>query len=82
MLKKDISLVGIVSLVAIAFLLWLIYYRNPTVAISHPVIEMLPLANAIFNSLSASFLVIGIIHIKNTRVRFRSGPMRQDRGEG
>ncbi len=67
MLKKDISLIGIVSLVAITFLLWLIYYRNPTNAISHPIIEILPLANAIFNSLSASCLVMGIIHIKNKK---------------
>lgn len=67
MLKKDLSLVATVSLVAIGFLLWLIYYRNPTEAISHPVVEALPLVNAILNSLSASFLVVGIIHIKNKR---------------
>jgi putative membrane protein len=60
--RKPIPAILALSAVAAAFLIWLIYFRErmatPDWALS------LPLANAIFNSISAICLVCGYINIR------------------
>jgi len=55
-----LSLSGIIFL----FLVWLIYFRDPSGITSEIDVSFLPALNSIFNALSATFLVTGILAIK------------------
>jgi len=57
-----------ISSVVIGFLLWVIYIKG-TPGQSSPATEVLPTVNALFNGLSACFLIAGYIAIKKRRVR-------------
>lgn len=61
--KKEISIVFVVSFLAIAFLVWLIYVKPQT---DHGLgwIKHVAIVNAAFNFLSATFLIKGYRHIK------------------
>jgi putative membrane protein len=59
--KKVYSTILVLSLIVVGFLVWLVYYNKPLVADFD--ITIFPLMNAIFNGLSFSFLVAGIVQI-------------------
>ena len=59
--KKIYSIILVLSLVVVGFLTWLVYFNKPLVADFD--ITIFPLMNAIFNGLSFSFLVAGIVQI-------------------
>ena len=54
------SVIGVVSAGIFAFLLWLLYLREPVPTAETPDLSFMPLLNAIFNGLSAS-IVMGIM---------------------
>tara|TARA_B100000925_G_C21995160_1_gene468596 strand:+ start:350 stop:907 length:558 start_codon:yes stop_codon:yes gene_type:complete len=63
--KKNLSIIGLISLVALAGLVWLIYFGpKDSTGYSKELIEFLPILNASLNSLAAVFLVVGYIFIK------------------
>ncbi len=53
-----------VSIAALLFLVWLIYFKGGAET-SYPWVQYLPAANATFNSLSTVFLLLGFREIKN-----------------
>ena len=63
--KKNLSIIGLISLVALAGLVWLIYFGpKDSTGYSKELIEFLPVLNASLNSLASVFLVVGYIFIK------------------
>ena len=65
--RRPISIIGIVSAVAIAFLFWLIYgYESGA---DSDAWAFLPAMNASFNALSASLLVLGLYFIRTGNKR-------------
>lgn len=61
--KVALPTIGGVSFVAIAFLVWLIYFQEG-LATDAPWVAQLPYLNATFNSISAFCLVSGVLAIK------------------
>lgn len=61
--KKVIRLIIAVSIAAVIFLFWLIYFKPPTVT-QLPWIKNLSFLNATFNGLSSIFLMLGFNEIK------------------
>ncbi len=61
--KVALPTIGGVSLVAILFLVWLIYFQEG-LAIDAPWVSQLPYLNAAFNSISAFCLINGLVAIK------------------
>ena len=65
-LNVVIAIVGI-SVVASAFLVWLVYYHQPSdVAGTH--LAFLPALNALFNTLCTVALIIGFRHIRRREI--------------
>lgn len=62
--RKPLWAIGIVSLVAIAFLFWLIYFNEQTSSEQAEAVAFLPAVNAMLNGLSAAFLVAGFVMIR------------------
>ncbi len=60
--RKPVPAILALSAVVAAFLIWLIYFRERTVTPAWA--AQLPLANAIFNSTSAIFLIFGYVNIR------------------
>jgi putative membrane protein len=61
--KKALSIIIGVSVIALLFLVWLIYIKDPA-ASELPWIKNLSALNAAFNSLSTLFLILGFREIK------------------
>lgn len=61
--KKALAVIISVSVVALLFLVWLIYFNEGS-AHSYSWVAKLPAFNAAFNSLSTIFLVLGLREIK------------------
>ena len=61
--KKAISVIIGVSVVALLFLVWLIYFKAPS-EVEMPWIKNLSALNATFNTLSTMFLLLGFREIK------------------
>ncbi len=62
-IRTSLTIVVIVSLAAIAFLLWLVYGRIPPAEYANR-LTFLPAVNATFNALSATALVLGYYFIR------------------
>ena len=63
--KKNLILIGIVSLVALVGLIWLIYFGpKDSTGYSKEFISLLPVLNASLNTLASIFLVVGYVYIK------------------
>ena len=65
---KAIAAIGIVSLAAVAFLFWLIYFRAAA-GHSSAVSAALPAVNATLNAISAVLLVAGYLAVRRRRYR-------------
>ena len=61
--RTAVSIIMIISSLVIGFLFWLIYFKEPAQA-SFGWVEYLPYVNSTFNTIAASFIVLGIIFIK------------------
>tara|TARA_R110002096_G_scaffold170131_12_gene342284 strand:- start:7826 stop:8392 length:567 start_codon:yes stop_codon:yes gene_type:complete len=61
--KKALAVIIGVSVVALSFLVWLIYFNEGSDH-NYPWVAKLPAFNAAFNSLSTIFLVLGLREIK------------------
>ena len=64
--KTAITSIIAVSVIIFIFLIWLIYLKEPVTVSNLPFISYLPIANAIFNSLSAFCLLAGYVAIKKS----------------
>ena len=63
--KRNISVLIVISLLALGFLVWLIYFGPENKGfLSETTIKMLPTVNAALNSLSTIFLMLGYFFIK------------------
>lgn len=62
-LGKAIVAIVFASIAVFLFLIWLIYYK-PAAAISPAIVAQLATVNAVFNSISATFIVLGLVAIK------------------
>ncbi len=60
---RAMTIIGVVSLAAVAFLFWLIYFR-PAAGHSSAVVAALPAVNASLNALSAILLVSGYVAVR------------------
>jgi len=60
---RAMTIIGAVSLAAVAFLFWLIYFR-PAAGHSSAVVAALPAVNASLNALSAVLLVSGYVAVR------------------
>ena len=65
--KTAITSIIAVSVIIFIFLIWLIYLKEPVTVSNLPFISYLPIANAIFNSLSAFCLLAGYVAIKKRK---------------
>ena len=65
--KTAVTSIIVVSVLVLLFLIWLIYLKEPVTAYNLPFISFLPLANAIFNSLSAFCLLAGYLAIRKRK---------------
>jgi putative membrane protein len=64
--KKVFTIIGILSAVVLAFLVWLIYFKTGTTTPAEMNwINSLPALNALLNSLTTIFLISGMVFIKN-----------------
>ncbi|MBK6687349.1 MAG: DUF420 domain-containing protein [Deltaproteobacteria bacterium] len=61
--RVPLAAIGGISLAAIGFLFWLIYFREGPAGAAETV-AFLPYVNATFNALSASALLLGVVAIK------------------
>ena len=66
-IKTAVTSIIFVSVGILLFLIWLIYLKEPLIVPDLPYISYLPLANAIFNSLSAFCLMAGYLAIKKRK---------------
>jgi len=66
-IKTAVTSIILVSLGILMFLIWLIYLREPVTVSNLPYLIYLPLANAIFNSLSAFCLMAGYLAIRKRK---------------
>ena len=66
-IKTVVTSIILVSVGILLFLLWLIYLREPVTVSNIPYLDYLPLANAIFNSLSAFCLIAGYVAIREKK---------------
>jgi putative membrane protein len=62
--RTAVSAILAVSLLVVAFLFWLIYFKEPTKT-TFGWVEYLPYLNSTLNTLAASFIVLGILYIKS-----------------
>ena len=63
---KVFTIIGILSAVVLAFLVWLIYFKTgATTPVEMNWISSLPALNALLNSLTTIFLISGMVFIKN-----------------
>jgi putative membrane protein len=64
--KKVFAVIGVLSALVLAFLVWLIYFKpGATAPAEMNWINSLPSLNALLNSLTTIFLISGIVFIKN-----------------
>ena len=63
--RKNISIIGLVSVLALVGLVWLIYFGpKDSTGYSQEFISFLPVLNASLNTLASIFLVVGYVYIK------------------
>ena len=68
-IKTAVTSIILVSVGILLFLIWLLYFREPVTVSNLPYLSYLPLANAIFNSLSAVCLMAGYLAIRKRKRR-------------
>lgn len=61
---KGLSIIGLISTIALIFLFWLIYFATPANPQKLEVIKFLPYTNAFLNACSALFIYFGVRFIK------------------
>ena len=66
-IKTAVTSIILVSVGILLFLIWLIYLREPVTVPNLPYLSYLPLANAIFNSLSTFCLLAGYLAIRKRK---------------
>ena len=66
-IKTAVTSIILVSVGILLFLIWLIYLREPVTVPNLPYLSDLPLANAIFNSLSAFCLMAVYLVIRKRK---------------
>jgi putative membrane protein len=66
--KTVFGIIGLLSTAILGFLFWLIYFKTGADLHATGWIAQLPALNAIFNALTAIFLVIGFVLIKKNRI--------------
>ncbi len=66
--RTALAAIGTVSLAAIGFLFWLIYFNEGVGSDTPDPVRFLPAVNASLNGLSASFLVAGFVAIRRGRI--------------
>jgi putative membrane protein len=72
--KKVYSIIIAASLLVMAFLVWLIYFK-PSVESDLTFINLLPILNAFFNILTSMFLVMGFKFVKNGKIELHKKMM-------
>ena len=65
--KTAVTSIIVVSVIVLLFLIWLIYLKEPATVSNLPFISYLPIANAVFNSLSAFCILAGFLAIKKRK---------------
>jgi putative membrane protein len=65
--KKIYTVIGILSAAIIAFLFWLIYFKEGSGTEGQAWVNYLPAVNAFLNTLTSIFLVTGYVFIKNNK---------------
>ena len=70
--KTAVTSIIVISLGILMFLIWLIYLREPVTVSNLPYLSYLPLANSIFNSLSAFSLIAGYLAIRKRKRELHS----------
>jgi len=66
--KKVFISIGALSALVIGFLFWLIYFKESAGVESNTWVYYLPSVNALLNSITATFLVLGYVFIKRNRI--------------
>ena len=66
-IKTAVTSIIVVSVGILLFLIWLIYLKEPVTVSNLPFISYLPVANAIFNSLSGFCLLAGYLAIRKRK---------------
>ncbi len=61
--KKALYVIGVVSVIAFAFLIWLLYFKS-TADYTPEFVYSLPAVNAFFNSLATILIILGFVQIK------------------
>lgn len=62
--KKILSIIGFLSALVIIFLFWLIYFKEGADSTGLTWVAYLPLTNAILNTITSMFLVLGFYFVK------------------
>jgi len=65
---KVFVVIGVISLSVLAFLVWLIYFKQGAKTEGGGFIDFLPILNAFLNALTSIFLVTGIVLIKQNKL--------------
>jgi putative membrane protein len=66
--KVAFTIIGVVSVLVLAFLFWLIYFKEAAEA-THSFVADLPALNAFLNGLTTILLMVGYIFIKKKKVK-------------
>ena len=66
-IKTAVTSIIAISVLILLFLIWLIYFKEPVQVSNEDFVSYLPIANAIFNSLSAFCLLAGYLAIRKKR---------------
>ncbi len=65
--KKIYTIIGLLSTIIIAFLFWLIYFKEGSGVVGQSWVSYLPAVNAFLNTITSIFLVTGYVLIKNNK---------------
>lgn len=73
--KNVIQIIGILSAAVIGFLFWLIYFKTGAEVGDKTWVASLPAVNAILNTLTTTFLIVGYVLIKRNRIDLHKAAM-------
>ena len=68
-MKPAITIIGLISAAILGFLFWLIYFHESPNITGGEFLAYIPAINSIFNTLSATCLICGLIFIKQGKVK-------------
>lgn len=63
--KNILILIGLISAMVITFLFWLIYFKPAASSEGLVWVSYLPLVNALLNTITSAFLIVGYYWVKN-----------------